>query len=90
MYDRERTLALIEEARRLTSGLKIETQQIGVLIDHAFDDEEMDASAGLDEDVEVIAQIQMVVLAVGNVQPALPQQEARKAVELSRCGTISR
>ena len=52
MYDRERTLALIEEARRLTAGLKIETQQIGVLIDHALDDEEMDASAGLDEDVE--------------------------------------
>ena len=51
MYDREHTLALIDEARRLTAGLKIETQQIGVLIDHAFDDEEMDASAGLVEDV---------------------------------------
>ena len=51
MYDRERTLALIEEARRLTAGLKIETQQIGVLIDHAFDEEETEASADLDEDV---------------------------------------
>ena len=58
MYDRERTLALIEEARRLTSGLKIETQQIGVLIDHAFDEEDTDASAGLDEDVEVSRKFQ--------------------------------
>ena len=54
MYDRERTLALIEEARTLTAALKIETQQIGTIIDHAFDDEEMDASAGLDEDVEAV------------------------------------
>ena len=53
MSDRERTLALIEEAQRLMAGLKIETQQIGIIIDHAFDDEEMDANADLDEDVEV-------------------------------------
>ena len=47
MSDRERTLALIEEARTLTAALKIETQQIGTIIDHAFDDEEMDAMQAL-------------------------------------------
>jgi hypothetical protein len=54
MSDRERTLALIEEAKRLMAGLKIETQQIGIIIDHAFDDEEMDAIAGLDEYVKAV------------------------------------
>jgi hypothetical protein len=53
MYDREHTLALIEEARSLTAGLKIETHQIGIVIDHAFDGDDGDATARNGEAVAV-------------------------------------
>jgi hypothetical protein len=52
MYDKERTLALINEARRLMAALKIETQEIGRVIDHAFDDEDLDLGARNSEAAE--------------------------------------
>lgn len=36
-YDRERTAALIDEARQLTAALKIEAAEIKTVIDKAFD-----------------------------------------------------
>ena len=53
MYDRKHTLALIEEARSLTAALKIETQQIGAVIDHAFDGDNEDVTTRNGETVTV-------------------------------------
>jgi hypothetical protein len=53
MYDREHTLALIEEARSLTAALKIETRQIGIVIDRAFDSDGEDVTARNGETVAV-------------------------------------
>ena len=43
MYDRERTQGLVDEARRLTAALKVETREIGEVIERAFDDKELRA-----------------------------------------------
>jgi hypothetical protein len=43
MYDRERTQGLVDEARRLTAALKVETREIGRVIERAFDNEKLHA-----------------------------------------------
>jgi hypothetical protein len=40
MYDREHTQGLVDEARRLAAALKVETREIGRVIERAFDDED--------------------------------------------------
>jgi hypothetical protein len=39
-YDRERTAALVDEARKLTAALKMEASDIKSILDRAFDDED--------------------------------------------------
>jgi len=40
VYDRERTAALIDEARKLTAAVKIETREINSILEKAFDADE--------------------------------------------------
>ena len=50
MYDRERTHALIDEAQKLAAALKVETQEIGKVIERAFDEDE----AGEDQETNAL------------------------------------
>jgi hypothetical protein len=52
-YDRERTAALIDEARKLTVALKIEAGEIKTVIDTAFDEYYGDDADAIDERVDV-------------------------------------
>ena len=52
-YDRERTAALVDEARKLTAALKIEAGEINAVIDKAFDGTDRDESDAVDEGVAV-------------------------------------
>jgi hypothetical protein len=52
-YDRERTAALIDEARKLTAALKIEAGEIKAVIDKAFDANDGDEAGSVDEGVAV-------------------------------------
>jgi hypothetical protein len=42
VYDRERTAALIDEARKLTAAVKIEAREINSILEKAFDADEED------------------------------------------------
>jgi hypothetical protein len=48
-YDRERTAALIDEARKLTAALEIEAGEIKTVIDMAFDGNDEDEADAVDE-----------------------------------------
>jgi hypothetical protein len=48
-YDRERTAALVDEARKLTAALKIEAGEIKTVIDKAFDGNDEDEADAVDE-----------------------------------------
>ena len=52
-YDRERTAALVDEARKLTAALKIEAGEIKAVIDKAFDANDEDEADAVDETVAV-------------------------------------
>ena len=52
-YDRERTAALVDEARKLTAALKIEAGEIKAVIDKAFDGNDGDEADSVDEGVAV-------------------------------------
>jgi hypothetical protein len=48
-YDRGRTAALVDEARKLTAALKIEAEEIKTIIDKAFDKDDGDDADAVDE-----------------------------------------
>jgi hypothetical protein len=46
VYDRERTAALIDEARKLTAAVKIEAREINAILEKAFDADEDEEPVG--------------------------------------------
>ena len=46
VYDRERTAALIDEARKLTAAVKIEAGEISAILEKAFDADEDEEPLG--------------------------------------------
>ena len=53
VYDKERTAALVDEARKLTAALKVEAEEIRTVIGKAFDEDDGDDADAVDEGVVV-------------------------------------
>jgi hypothetical protein len=52
VYERKRTTALIDEAQRLTAGLKLEMKEIKTLIDNAFEEDGTGSDTEMDDETK--------------------------------------